>query len=916
MHLARSSYRLQLHRNFTFQDVLKIIPYLDSLGISTLYAAPFFEAMPGSMHGYDVINPLRLNPEIGTLEEFRQIAHELKARNMQWLQDIVPNHMAFSSRNPWIYDILEKGPHSPYYRFFDINWIYPDKTSYGKLMIPTLGASREDVIQNGELQLKYGDQGFYFAYYDHHFPASMRSYVFLSSRATEKLAQAPDTEGAKDFISLAKRLDDFVRALPREESAVEGWEALKNELLNLSQKYPSILKILQAVASDISDDQKLLEEQLKGQFFYPCHWQTTNHKINYRRFFTVNDLICLNMQEQTVFDAYHQFIHQLLDEDLIQGLRVDHVDGLLDPSTYLQRLRALAGDDTYITVEKILEGDESMPQGWPIEGSSGYDFLAKTNQLFTNQKGALRLLDYYQQKVNPSADYRELVFTNKRFILEERMAGDLDNLIRLMRELAIIPYEEASPDLSELKAALGSFLVYFPVYRTYSNRFPFSETDMLHIGEAMQLCESHHPELRPYLQRLREIFNGVADKSEEENRDKLYFNLRTQQFTGPLAAKGVEDTTFYQYFPLISLNEVGDSPEHLGSSLEDFHKQMQSRPLQTMNTTATHDTKRGEDVRLRLSVLSEIPEDWIKKVTHWQYLLRELMIEEKGMLMPDQNDAYFIFQTLVGTYPLHLSPEEDQYPDRLASYITKALREAKVHSNWTSPNQAYEQASTDFALKALQRDDFLADFVPFVQKVARTAAVYALGHTLLRITAPGVPDTYQGTEYWDLSMVDPDNRRPVNYQEREEALLQIESAWQASPVSLLHQLQEDLLNPRIKLFTLYHCLNTRKLYRPLFDRGAYQPVEVINDTQASLLAFRRVTEEGEALVLLPLGITPLEHAASTPLGEAAWKGSRIVLGKAAGEWQHIFLNQKVKLEPETSVASLLHDFPVALLIKT
>ena len=916
MHLARSSYRLQLHRDFTFQDVLKIIPYLEKLGISTIYAAPFFEAMPGSNHGYDVINPWKLNPEIGALDELRQIAQELKARNMQWLQDIVPNHMAFSSKSPWIYDLLEKGPHSPYYRFFDINWIHPDKDLYGKLMVPTLGNSLEEVIKNGELKLNFGEQGYYFAYYDHHFPASIRSYVFLTSRASEKLSHLPDYDAATGFLSLAKRMDDFVRALPDGETLVEGWEALKHELTELSQQHKDIRQALEATAQDISQDRPLLEEQVNGQFFRLCHWQTTNYKINYRRFFTVNDLICLNMQEKTVFDAYHQFIRQLLEEDLIQGLRVDHVDGLLDPNTYLDRLRKLAGKDTYITVEKILEGDETLPEAWPVEGSSGYDFLAKANQLFTNHQGAKQLHDYYQEKIRPSVAYQDLVFANKRFILEERMAGDLDNLIRLMRELAIIPYEEASPDIERLKAALGSFMVYFPVYRTYSNGFPFTDTDMLQIGEAIQLCETKHSELKPYLQQLREIFNGVADKNEEENRNKLYFNLRTQQFTGPLAAKGLEDTTFYQYFPLISLNEVGDSPGHLGSDLPTFHRQMQNRALQTMNTTATHDTKRGEDVRLRLSVLSEMPETWIKKVTHWQYILQGLIRQEEQQAMPDTNDAYFIYQTLVGTYPMHVDPEEDQYVQRLESYIIKALREAKVHSNWTSPNEAYEQACTSFARQALQQEDFLSDFIPFVRLVAQTASVYALGHTLLRITAPGVPDTYQGTEYWDLSMVDPDNRRSVNYQVREEALNQAEAAWQKSPASLLSELQDDLLNPRIKLFTLYQCLNTRKLYRPLFDQGAYHPMEVISDTKATLLAFRRVTDEGEALVLIPLGINALENQPASPLGEAAWKDTRIVLDEAAGEWHHIFLNQKIKLEANARVADLLNTFPVALLIKT
>ena len=913
MHLARSSYRLQLHRDFTFQDLKTIIPYLDKLGISTIYAAPFFEAMPGSTHGYDVINPLQINPEIGTLEEFRQIAQELKARNMQWLQDIVPNHMAFSSLNPWIYDLLEKGPHSPYYHFFDINWLYPEKQLYGKLMVPTLGDNQEAVIRNGEITLQFGLSGYGFSYYEHSFPASLQTYPALLSRAADKLKKVQKTEANTEFLALVKRIEEFVNQLSAVSSPADEWQSLLEQLLYLSDQYPVIANALSTVVSDINDDKDLLAEHLDEQFFFLCHWQTTNEKINYRRFFTVNDLICLNMQEQSVFDTYHQFIHQLLEEDLIQGLRVDHVDGLLDPTTYLERLRKLAGQDTYITVEKILEGEEQLTEAWPVEGSSGYDFLAKSNQLFTNQSGAPKLLKYYQEQINPTISYQQLVFTNKRFILEQRMAGDLDNLVRVMVELELVDQEKDAAALEALKAALGSFLVYFPVYRTYSNQFPFSQTDMHHIDEALKLCEENNPDLKPQFQLIRTLFDGKAGKSDPEN--KLYFNLRTQQFTGPLAAKGVEDTTFYQYFPLISLNEVGDSPEHLGSDLPTFHEQMQTRGLQTMNTTATHDTKRGEDARLRLSVLSEMPETWIQKVSHWQKANQELIVREEGKRMPDKNDEYFIYQTLVATYPYHIDPQEDNYPERLSNYIIKALREAKIHTNWTTPDETYEQACTNFARKALSHPPFFSDFDVFARLVARTGAVYSLGNTILRIMAPGVPDTYQGTEYWDLSMVDPDNRRPVNYEERQKNLDDMEVRWQQSSSDLVRNLREDLFNPRIKLFTLYQCLNTRKLYRPLFDQGSYQPVEVKLDGHANLLAFRRVTAEAEALVLIPLGITTLNTHPSLPLGEDAWGNSYLELSQASGEWHHVFLNKKMNLKGQVKVAELLAEFPVALLIK-
>ncbi len=916
MHLARSSYRLQLHRDFTFRDLKKIIPYLDRLGVSTVYAAPVFAAVPGSVHGYDVINPHIINPEIGTLDEFREIARELKARNMQWLQDIVPNHMAFSSQNPWLFDLMEKGPHSPFYHFFDINWLYPEKSFYGKLMVPTLGAPLEKVIENNEIRLHFGKHGFYFIYYDHYFPANISSYVFLTTQATEVLSKDADKAGVKEFISLAKRIDDFARALPDAEKPTDGWEPLKDELIQINERFQPVSEALTAVAEQVSLDRQLLEEQLQAQYYRLCHWRITNEKINYRRFFTVNDLICLNMQEKSVFDTYHRFIKQLLDEELIQGIRVDHIDGLLDPATYVKRLRELAGPETYITVEKILEGDEKLPSDWPIQGSSGYDFLAQTNQLLTNREGSQKLLKYYRQEISATQDYSDLVFDNKRYILEKRMAGDLENLVRLLQELEILPYETASPGRQQLKEALGHLLVYFPVYRTYSNRFPFSEEDMHYIGKAFALAESKHPQLATYFQRLREVFNGVDDKSEEENKHKLYFTLRSQQFTGPLAAKGVEDTTFYQYFPLVSLNEVGDSPEHLGSSLEHFHAQMQGRGLKTMNATATHDTKRGEDARTRISVLSEIPDAWIKKVAIWQDRNEKLVIWDDGQRMPDKNDEYLFYQTLIGTYPFHISPSEDDYQQRLLDYLLKSIREAKVHSSWSKPNKAYREAYLSFVAKALDDPEFISDFEKFARSTARTAVVYSLAQTLLRVCAPGVPDTYQGTEFWDLSMVDPDNRRPVNYNDRNKALNKMEGLWQQQPTALLAELREDLLNPRIKLFTLYQSLNTRKLYRPLFDHGKYIPVETQMDIHARVLAFRRFSQEDQALVVVPLGVASLSEQGQMPLGTQAWQQSKLLLDKhAVGEWHHVFLNQNIKLESETSIAELLAEFPVALLIK-
>ncbi|WKN30758.1 malto-oligosyltrehalose synthase [Porifericola rhodea] len=916
MHLARATYRVQLHKGFNFAQLKQIIPYLDQLGISTIYAAPFFKATPGSMHGYDVLDPLQINPEIGTLEEFRAISKELKQRGMQWLQDIVPNHMAFSPQNPWLADVMEKGPHSYYYRFFDINWLYPEDEYFGKVMVPTLGSSLGEVIKNQELKLVLEDNGLYLTYYEHQFPASMESYQLLFNSAAQVFdKQSPDDEARKNFIILQKKLDSFISALPDAEKVVEGWDTLKAEILDATQRHTAILNAVKQTADELSGDAHKLFRLLDQQYYRLCHWKTTEKKINFRRFFTVNDLICLNMQDEKVFDTYHQFIKQLLDEELIHGLRVDHVDGLLDPTTYLNRLRNLAGKDTLILVEKILEGDEHMPEYWPIQGSSGYDYLALSNQLLTHKEGGEQLRKQYQ-RLTHQKEYHQLVYDNKHFILAKRMAGELDNLIRLMQDLDIIPSEDTVDDIDKLKEALGHFLVAFPVYRVYGNTLPLQDVELQIIKETFEEAEQKVPQLAPYFQRLREIFNGVDDKDPATNKNKLYFLMRAQQFTGPLAAKGVEDTSFYQYYPLISHNEVGDSPEHLGYDAQDFHERIKRRSLHTMNTTSTHDTKRGEDARMRINVLSEIPQIWEQKVKEWQTLNAGFIDKSNAKQSPDLNDEYFFYQTLLGTYPFHTSPKDEDYEQRVKDYLLKAIREAKVNTNWADPNTEYEEAFSNFASQVLNSEAFLHSFKPFAEEIAQSAAIYSLSQIILKLSVPGIPDIYQGTEFWDLSMVDPDNRRPVDYPLREKMIRRLQEAWQKDATQTATQLLDNLLQPDIKLFGMHQTLQLRKAYEQLFADGDYQAVKVDKESDKHLLAFLRTSGDQQLMVIVPLNVHQLRTKHETLCGERCWQEAKLHLTEhAKGEWQHILINQTIHINQQTKVADVLAQFPVALLIK-
>ena len=909
MFIPTATYRVQLSEAFTLQQLQEVTDYLHQLGITTVYSSPFFEATPGSTHGYDVVNPHRINPEVGTLEEFRSLVDQLKALRMDWLQDIVPNHMAYSTRNPWMYDLLEKGPHSAYYTFFDIDWLDTDPAYYGKVMVPTLGSSLQEVLDNKEIKVELEESGFRVAYFDNYFPINVPSYPTLLSRSMEHLGEQDQGE----FQEQLSQVEEYVQnALP---NAPDDWSEIKENLLDFISRKPAVQDAVAKTLEEYSQNTDTLQELLDDQYFKLTHWQETEHKINYRRFFTVNDLICLNMQDPKVFQEYHRFIKSLVEQDLIQGVRVDHVDGLFDPVRYLQDLRQLLGPNTYIAVEKILELEETLPDDWPIQGTSGYDFLADVSQLYTDSKQEA-LLSYYESWANQLPTYEELVYRNKHFILFHRMRGELDNLMALLKKLDIIAEDTALEDDIKLKAALANLLIAFPVYRIYSNGYPFDNAAMEVLAHAFTQAETRSPDLLPYFDALRKVFNGVADEDDTTNRNQLYFVMRCQQFAGPLAAKGVEDTTFYGYNPLISHNEVGDSPGTLGITVANFHRRMQQRPQHTMNATATHDTKRGEDARLRINILSEMPSEWMKETARWQYNNEQYKtFRDENVAWPDNNIEYFIYQTLIGTYPFHVTPEEDNYYTRIQDYLLKGIREAKVMTSWAEPDEAYEQAVLSFTDKILHDDEFIAEFKEFAQEVAQQAVVYSLGQTLLKITTPGIPDVYQGTEFWDLSMVDPDNRRPVNYAQRRDVLSTLTEASDTNREVMLRRLTQDLLDPSIKLFVLHHALKTRQLLPDLFAEGDYEPLSVTGKHQNALMAFRRVWQEQEAVVVVPLRTSSLAEP-QLPLGEISWEDTQLTLdSNEEAQWTNVFTQQTFTASASMRVADILSTFPVALLTK-
>ena len=911
MYTPTATYRFQLSESFTLEQLTEIIDYLQALGVSTVYASPIFQARAGSTHGYDVSDPLRLNAEIGTEAQLSKIAQQLKELDMGWLQDIVPNHMAYDPINPWIHNLLEKGPHSEYAAYFDVDWNHPDPRFRGKIMAPFLGSPLESVLEEGQLSLHWGETGFQLRYYDHHLPVSVGSYAGLLRAIRQSVSLNADQQTVLD--TWAERTEASARALSGSKADRASWNSTVADLYAAVQQHPTLAEAMTQFTQSYARDTARLEALLEEQHFRLVHWKTTEKAINYRRFFTVNDLICLNATRPEVFDHYHQKIKQWVDQGLMQGLRVDHIDGLFDPTGYLKKLRSLVGEESYLVVEKILEHDEQLPEEWPVQGSSGYAFLADVNQLFTSVPGARSLLSYYATWNPEDTDYQELVYQNKHFILRERMQGELDNLTRLLESLHLAE----GRSFKEHQEALAQLLVAFPVYRIYSTSFPFKAEDQAVLDKTFERALAEAPELAGPLKALRPVFHGQASGDEDYDARRLDFVMRCQQFSGPLAAKGVEDTTFYGYHALISHNEVGDSPEHLGMGAKAFHRRMQQRWPLAMNATATHDTKRGEDARLRISTLSEVPSEWMKVTARWRYSNEpyKTSLDQNGG-WPEANFEYFIYQTLLGTYPFHTDPKTVDYPTRLRDYLVKAAREAKGHTNWSDPNEDYERAIDHFVVQLLQDEDFMDEFKRFAEPLARTAVNYSLGQTLLKITATGVPDVYQGTEFWDLSMVDPDNRRPVDYAQRRETLSRFGSADDAEGrATLLQQLTGNVLDPSIKLFVLSQSLRMRRQLADLFSHGTYEPLTVQGSQKQHLLTFRRVWEAQEAVVLVPLGVASLSLTNNLPLGKTCWGDTQVVLPTEHSSWTNAFTGQTVSLTDQCSVAEALDQFPVALLTK-
>jgi (1->4)-alpha-D-glucan 1-alpha-D-glucosylmutase len=903
----RATYRLQFNRDFTFRDALALVPYLARLGISHVYASPIMEARPGSTHGYDIVDHNRLNPEIGSAADFAALAAALHAEGMGLIVDIVPNHMGIGGHdNAWWLDVLEWGEASPFAHYFDINWHSTRPDLRGRVLLPILGAPYGAALEAGDIKLRFDrtEGSFSFWYYEHRCPVSPFGYAAILSAGGETLAQL-----AREFAALKGPRVEALRALA----------ATLKQKLAVAAKRPEIAAAIDAALTLLAGrpghraSLRKLHRLLNTQAYRLAHWRVAADEINYRRFFDINDLAGLRMELPALFAQTHQLIFALVERGDIQGLRIDHIDGLFDPGGYAAALRQQLPEPFHIVVEKITARYEALP-AWPIDGSTGYDFANQVLGLFVDPEAEPAMTRFYQRLSGRAGDFDAVLYACKRRIMERNLSSEMSVLAQRLHRLSIADWRTRDFTLNGILAALEEVIAAFPVYRTYVSERGASDDDRRYVGWAIAQAKKR------WLTGDASIFDFLCAVLTAEltghprPAEVLRTAMRFQQVTGPVMAKAAEDTAFYRYFRLLALNEVGGDPRRFGLSLAGFHHAMGERTEawpRAMSATATHDTKRGEDARLRLAMLSEIPRLWGRYVSRWLRFNRSRRTEIDGETVPDRNVEYLFYQTLVGAWPPRLEPTDPDavkaFAERIGAYMIKAVREGKEESSWSNPNTAYEAALELFVasvLDASRRNAFLADFHAFIAPLTRHAAIASLSQLVLKLAAPGVPDIYQGGELWDFNLVDPDNRRPPDWARRRELL---EAVATADPANLGACWQDG----REKLFVTQRLLELRRDNPELFALGDYQPLHAEGGPAADhLCAFARCRSDAAVVAAVPRLVYRLYRGGAA----ANWGVTELAL-PGEGPWRDVFTGQDYRDRPRLRAAELFADFPVAVLVR-
>jgi len=966
--IPRATYRLQIHGGFGFAAAAELVPYLAQLGVSHCYFSPYLQARPGSTHGYDVIAHDRLNPELGSREGYERLCDTLDAHGMGQILDMVPNHVGvMGAENRWWQDVLENGPASRYADYFDIDWQPLRQEIRGKVLLPVLGDHYGDVLDSGALVLVFASGAFRVEYYEHHFPVDPGEYPQILGpgldRLRKRLGEEQETLAAFESLVTAfdnlpprRRLDE--RSLTERRRDKELHKQRLAELCNgnadLDWYVQECLRDFNG-ADDYPADAGRLHALLEAQAYRLAHWRVAADEINYRRFFDINDLAALRMENPTAFEATHRLVFDLIAKGKVAGLRIDHPDGLYDPAEYFswvqQRVasselrpteRKSSGRSNgselplYLVVEKILAGDERLSADWPVHGTTGYDFAALADALLVDPAGEPPLDRCYRDFAGDVQPLSEEIYTAKRLVMRNLLSSELHVLASELSRIAESDPHTRDYTLEALRNALTEVIACFPVYRTYISPTDVSNRDRNQVrkavSEARRRSRSADLSVFGFVQEV--LLTDIAEGKPDYYKARvLRLAMKLQQYTGPVTAKGVEDTAFYRYHRLVSLNEVGGDPERFGISVEAFHhanaRRQEAWP-HAMLAGSTHDSKRSEDVRARLHVLSELPVEWREHVARWARLNRRLRRDTDEGTVPDANTEYLLYQTLLGAWPPELIGVElaedalDAFRERIVGYMQKAIREAKVHTSWTNENSEYEAALADFTESILdpkRNGAFFEDFLPFQRRVARLGLFNSLSQTLLRLTAPGVPDIYQGSELWSFNLVDPDNRRPVDFALRQSLLCSLReptSSGDASAV-LVRKLVADLPDGRAKLYLMLRALELRRANPDLFAQGDYHALTVEGTHAERLCAYARSHGGQTVVILAPRLLAPLvpaDQKASDPFADAGWSCTFIEVPAAtlrdalSGTSYRAGLNQDRYV---LSAAEVLRAFPVGLL---
>ncbi len=987
-----STYRLQFHAGFTFRDACAIVPYLSELGITHCYASPYLQARAGSQHGYDITNHRALNPEIGSEAEYDAFVAALHAHGMGQILDIVPNHMGIAGNdNAWWNDVLENGPSSPYAGYFDIGWQdSPRPKQRNRVLLPVLGEPYGQALEAQRIRLAYALGAFTLHYGDQRFPVAPHSYARILRINLEVMQPALDADVAaldeyQSILIAVSQLPDGTETNPAlVDECQREKELIKQRLAALTEKSAEVrdslaktVVLFNGVAGE-PHSFDALEHLLDEQAYRLAFWRVASDEINFRRFFDINELAALNTEKPEVFAATHELILRLLAQGKADGLRIDHIDGLYDPKQYLRRLQqhyvlacaqevarsdpawrgwdwneledsllAIIGEadldgapelprcPLYVVVEKILGASELLPPDWDTHGTSGYDFLNVVNGLFVDRDGERPMTRLYQQRTG-TAPFAAVVYENKRLILQTALASEFQMLANQLDRLAQQDRSSRDFTLSGLRLALTEVIACFPVYRSYISEEGVHDPDLKYVEAAVRQASVRNPTLSMSLFRfVRDVLllRDPESTGKEDRAEQCHFAGKFQQVTAPVMAMGVENTSFYVYNRLLALNEVGGDPARFGFTPAAVHQFNQSRQAQwprALSPLSTHDTKRGEDVRARLNVLSELPEEWGECLERWSHFNgpHRTLVDE--FFVPDANEEYLLYQTLLGAWPNGPCGSEEyaEFVKRIQEYMVKALHEAKVHTSWINPCEAYDEAVRQFVARILDEElsgPFLQDMRAFHQRVSHFGLFNGLAQTLLKLTLPGVPDTYQGTELWDFRLVDPDNRRPVDYEARQELLraLRGRSAEAGSDRrALARELTHGKQDGRIKLYVTAQALRCRRDHPGLFSTGDYFPAETTGARRDHVFGFSRRLGDRQAVVAVPRLLTRLVPGPEAlPLGAEVWQNTRLLLPNVEPKtlWHNLFTGETLTCEdsqgqPALSMAELFAHFPVALLL--